>query len=339
MKKFIALPGGSLHGCLYIPSDKSITHRALILGALIACQAKIKLHNWLQSLDCQSTLCAMQAMGVKCVQLGPNILEISRVGLHGLQQPQKILDVGNSGTSMRLLTGVLAAQKFNSVITGDVSLCKRPMRRIIEPLTQMGALITGVDQQYAPLVIIGKQKLQAITYKLPIASAQVKSAILLADLYCDDDSQIIENEPCRNHTEIMLQSLRNGAEDLYIPGDISAAAFFIVGATIAAQSRLIIKNVGVNPTRTGVIAILQAMGANIRLENFKELNGEPSADIHICSAKLKGINVPLELIPNAIDELPIILIAAACADGITIIRGAKELRYKESDRISIWLKG
>jgi len=339
MKAYIVAPGGVLRGAVRVPGDKSITHRALILGSLIARGPRIRLHNWSRALDCQSTLAALQAMGVEAAQISEYSVEIKTVGLYGLQQPRKILDVGNSGTALRLLTGVLAAQKFSSVITGDASLGKRPMRRIIEPLTQMGASITAVAGQFAPLNIIGNQKLCSINYTMAIASAQVKSAILLADLYAGGNSTIIEPQICRDHTEIMLQTLGGGATDLFIPGDISAAAFFIVGASIAPNSKLTIKNVGINPTRTGIIKILRLMGANIDIQQQRDANGELRADLLVSSAKLRGIVVPLDLVPNAIDELPVILLAAACADGVTEIRGAAELRYKESDRIALMAQG
>lgn len=326
-------PGGVLQGRLVIPGDKSITHRALIFGALYQAKQKVILHNWLQSLDCSATLMALQAMGVMFEELNTSSLQISSVGLHGLEAPTKILDVGNSGTTIRLLTGVLAAQKFSSKIGGDASICCRPMRRIIIPLTQMGAKITATNNEYAPLSISGGQTLRAINYDMPIASAQVKSAILLASLYATSMSFVNSAKVCRNHTELMLQHF---CADYNIPADISTAAFFMVGASIAAGSDIVLENIGINPTRTAVIEILKRMGANITLSNVRLLHGEWRADIFVQAAKrLTAITVPLELVANAIDELPIICLAAACASGTTVIRGAAELRYKESDRIAM----
>lgn len=316
-----------------IPGDKSITHRALIIGALYQNTQKVILHNWLQSLDCRATLIALQDMGVVFEEITPHSLQINSVGLHGLCAPTKTLDVGNSGTSIRLLTGILAAQKFSSKISGDPSICQRPMRRIIIPLTQMGAKITATDNEYAPLSIDGGQTLKAINYDMPIASAQVKSAILLASLYASGKSQVRSANICRNHTELMLD---NFCADYNIPADISTAAFFMVGASIAAGSDIVLENIGINPTRTAVIEILQHMGANITLANKRLLHGELRADIYVKAAKkLKAITVPLELVANAIDEIPIICLAAAVACGTTIIRGAAELRHKESDRIAM----
>ncbi len=326
-------PGGRLLGDVVIPGDKSITHRALIIGALATAGSIVTAHNWLQSLDCIATLNALQMLGVKFTFPSTKCVQIHSVGLHGLHAPQQILNVGNSGTAMRLLTGVLAAQKFSSIITGDASLCKRPMQRIITPLTQMGAKITALDKQFAPLQITGGQTLRAINYTMPMASAQVKSALLLASLYTGKKSRIISPSVCRDHTEVMLDNFTN---TLNIPGDISAAAFFIVAATITPNSVITLRNIGFNPTRSAIITILRAMGANITLSNLHSIHGEPRADIRVChTPQLAAINVPLELIANAIDEIPILCLAAACARGTTVIRGAQELRHKESDRIAL----
>lgn len=336
MTHITSIPGSALQGTIRIPGDKSITHRALILGALAKDHNQVILHNWLQSLDCLATLQALQELGVTCKQK-EDALIIDSVGLYGLQAPRKVLDVGNSGTSIRLLTGVLAAQKFSSTITGDASLCKRPMQRIITPLRQMGAAITAVDDNFAPLQISGGRQLKPIEYAMPIASAQVKSAILLADLYTNGKSIIHSPNVCRDHTEILLD---NFAYSIDIPGDISSAAFFMVGATITPNSDVLLQNIGVNPTRTAVIQILQLMGANIEISNMRKINGELRADLHIKTAKqLRAITIPEKFIANAIDELPIICLAAACAQGTTIIRGARELRYKESDRIKMLAQG
>lgn len=331
------LPGGSLHGYIAIPGDKSITHRALILSSLYKNNQKIIIHNWLQSLDCGATRGALQAMGVRFEDISTTSVMISSRGLHGLQQPSTSLDVGNAGTSIRLLSGVLAAQKFSSVITGDVSLCKRPMRRIIIPLAAMGAKIVAVNNECAPLKITGGQTLQPIQYNMPIASAQVKSAILLAGLYAAGPSTVRSPSQCRDHTEIMI---KNFSQELHIPGDISTAAFFIVGASIVSAADIVLQNIGINPTRTGFIAILLQMGANLEVYNQRQLHGEWRADIRVKGvAKLKAVTISQELVANAIDELPILCLAAACADGVTIIRGAAELRHKESDRIAMLAQG
>lgn len=336
MTHITSIPGSVLQGSIRIPGDKSITHRALILGALAKDHNQVTLNNWLQSLDCLATLHALQALGVTFIQEQESLV-INSVGLYGLHAPTKILNVGNSGTSIRLLTGVLAAQKFSSTITGDASLCKRPMQRIISPLRQMGAAITAVDDNFAPLQIRGGRQLNAIQYAMPIASAQVKSALLLADLYTNGKSIIHSPNVCRDHTEILLD---NFAHKIDIPSDISSAAFFIVGATITPNSDILLKNIGVNPTRTAVVEILQLMGANIQISNVCKINGELRADIRVQTAKqLNAITIPQKFIANAIDELPIICLAAACAQGTTIIRGASELRYKESDRIKMLAQG
>ncbi len=330
-------PGGVMLGEHCIPGDKSITHRALILGALYCAQQRVILRNWLQSLDCIATMQALQDMGVVFNRLDSKALQINSVGLHGLQKPNRIIDVGNSGTSMRLLTGVLAAQKFSSVISGDHSLCSRPMQRIIIPLTKMGAKITAEDNEFAPLCITGGQTLHPIHYQMPIASAQVKSTILLASMYASGPSVIESPSVCRDHTEIMLQ---NFSTEIDIPGDISTAAFFIVGATIAAGSDITLPNIGINPTRFGFVQILLNMGADITLQNKHWINGELRGDFHVRSCKnLTAITIPEEMVANAIDELPILCLAAACATGTTIIRGASELKYKESDRIAMLAQG
>lgn len=330
-------PGGTLNGRLPIPGDKSITHRALILGALQKANQKIILHDWLQSLDCCATRHALQTMGVQFEDITANSVMIKSVGLYGLQQPMTVLDIGNSGTSIRLLAGILAGQRFSSVITGDASLCKRPMRRIITPLTAMGAEITAVNDEYAPLKIIGGKNLRPIQYTMPIASAQVKSAILFASMYAAGPSVVHSPTPCRDHTEIMIKNFSN---KLYVPGDLSTAAFFIVGAIIAAQADIIMENIGFNPTRTGIIEILLQMGARIEIYNQRQLNGEWRADIRVRGGtRLKATTISQELVANVIDELPILCLAAACADGVTIIRGAEELRHKESDRIAMMAEG
>lgn len=336
-------PGGALHGSINIPGDKSITHRALILSALQTNNQKIILHNWLPSLDCYATRNALCAMGVQFEDINNNSVIVNSVGLHGLKNPEINLNVGNSGTSIRLLTGILAAQRFSTIITGDTSICSRPMKRIIIPLTAMGAKITAVNDEYAPLQITGNQQLKSIIYHMPIASAQVKSAILLASLYTFGPSSIVAPNVCRDHTEIMLKYFASEGyktRKLNIPGDISTAAFFIVGASIVNKSDITLNNIGINPTRSGFIEILLRMGADITIYNKLQLNGEWRADMRIKGVKkLRAIIMPQDLVANAIDELPILCLAAACATGVTIIRGAQELRYKESDRIAMLAQG
>ncbi len=333
----VVQPGGTLSGCIPIPGDKSITHRALIIGALTDPGSSVVLRGWLNSLDCQATLAALHAMGVECVHLDRDTLQMTPVGLHGLQEPHTVLDAGNSGTTLRLLTGVLAAQKFSSCITGDAALRKRPMRRIIVPLTQMGAKIFAVSGEHAPLAITGGQNLRAINYTMPIASAQVKSAILLTSLYTVEKSNVQSPSMCRDHTELMLQHFTHIYD---IPSDISSAAFFIVGASISPGADIFLENIGINPTRSAILTILSAMGANITLENTRTVHGELRANFRVRFAKrLRAITVPLDLVANVIDELPILCLAAACAQGTTIIRGAQELRHKESDRIALMAQG
>lgn len=345
MRYLHSKPGGLLHGTLPIPGDKSITQRALIIGAIAKAHCNIELENWLPGLDCLSTMQALQDLGVTFHALPNGILQIKSVGLHGLQDPGKTLNVGNSGTAIRLLTGILSAQKFSSVITGDASICQRPMQRIVIPLMQMGAQISARNDAYAPLSITGGQQLRAINYVMPMASAQVKSAILLASLYADGKSNVTAPNVCRDHTEIMLNYFAqqpSSAQEiaLFIPGDLSSAAFFMVGACITPGAEVLLPNVGINPTRSGIFEILRNMGAEIRIENVRIANGEQFADLHVrYTQPLRGITVPQNLIANAIDELPILCVAAACAHGTTVIRGAEELRYKESDRIARMAQG
>lgn len=344
MRNLFVNPGSNLQGVISIPGDKSITHRALIISALQNPGMRVVLRNWLQSLDCLATLKIMQMLGVTIRFLNTSDLEIISVGLYGLQEPSQVLDVGNSGTALRLLTGLLAAQSFSSRITGDLSICRRPMDRVIVPLTQMGAQIFAQAGGHAPLTIIGGRKIQAIEYVMPVASAQVKSALLLASLYAGDESKISTPSACRDHTEIMLQYFAGLAARqeiiLDIPGDISSAAFFMVAATIAPGSDILMPNIGINPTRSAVLDILKQMGANITCTNVRNLNSELRADIRVrYSGHLKAVEIPVELVANAIDELPILGLAAACAQGTTIMRGAGELRHKESDRIEMLAAG
>ena len=352
MSKFIAKPANSLSGNLKVPGDKSISHRSIMLGSLA--NGVTKVTGFLEGEDALSTLKAFQAMGVKIERDGDNVT-IHGVGINGLKKPSAPLDLGNSGTSIRLMSGILAAQAFDCELHGDESLSKRPMGRVINPLTEMGAVIKSNDGK-PPLKITGGQKLKGIHYDLPVASAQVKSCVLLAGLYADGDTCVTEPAPTRDHTERMLKGLgyevnvnnnqmclTGGGEltatEIQVPSDISSSAFFMVAASIAPKADITLMGVNVNPTRTGVIDILKLMGANLNLMNEREIGGELLADIRIQSAQLKGIHIPEELVPLAIDEFPVMFIAASCAEGETILTGAKELRVKESDRIQVMADG
>ncbi|MDC3329272.1 3-phosphoshikimate 1-carboxyvinyltransferase [Candidatus Thioglobus sp.] len=352
MSKFIAKPATTLSGKLKIPGDKSISHRSIMLGSLS--EGVTKVSGFLEGEDALSTLKAFQAMGVKIEREDDNVT-IHGVGIHGLKKPEKPLDLGNSGTSIRLMSGILAAQAFDSELVGDESLSKRPMGRVINPLKDMGADIESNDGK-PPLKITGGQKLKGIQYDLPVASAQVKSCVLLAGLYADGDTCVTEPAPTRDHTERMLKGLgydvrvndnqmclagggKLSATAIQVPSDISSAAFFMVAACIAPKSDITLMGVNINPTRTGVIDILKLMGANLTLSNEREIGGELLADIRIKSSELKGIQIPKALVPLAIDEFPAVFIAASCAQGETILTGAKELRVKESDRIQVMADG
>jgi 3-phosphoshikimate 1-carboxyvinyltransferase len=310
--------------------------------------------GFLEGEDTLATLNAFKDMGVKIEREVSNVV-INGVGMNGLRPSLKPLNLGNSGTSIRLMTGLLSAQSFDSMLCGDESLSKRPMARIIDPLREMGAIIKSSDSM-PPLSISGNQKLSALKYTLPVASAQIKSCLLLAGLYADGETCITENETTRDHTERMLKgfgyqvtsssgkvSLTGGGQlqacDIEVPSDISSAAFFIVAASIAKNADITLEAVNINPTRTGVIEILKLMGANIELNNQREEAGELVSDIRVCSSSLKGITIPEELVPLAIDEFPAIFIAASCAHGETLLTGARELRVKESDRIQVMADG
>ena len=351
---FVVTPGGRLTGRVRVPGDKSMSHRSIMLGSLA--EGVTQVEGFLEGEDALATLQAFRDMGV--VIEGPHNgqVTIHGVGLHGLKAPTKPLYMGNSGTSMRLLTGLLAGQAFDVELTGDASLSKRPMERVASPLREMGAQISTGNEGRPPVRIRGGQPLKGIHYDLPMASAQVKSAVLLGGLYAEGDTSVTEPAPTRDHTERMLGGFgyevrREGATSaltgggtltackLEVPADISSAAFFLVGASIAADSELTLPHVGINPTRTGVIDILKLMGADIRLENQRDAGGEPVADLVVKAAPLKGIEIPEALVPLAIDEFPAIFIAAACAEGETILRGAEELRVKESDRIQVMADG
>lgn len=345
-----------INGSIRVPGDKSISHRSIMFGSLA--DGVTKVTGFLEGEDAMATLQAFLDMGVTIE--GPNNGEviIHGVGMNGLKPSKNPLYMGNSGTSMRLLSGILAAQKFDSVLTGDVSLSKRPMERVAKPLRTMGASIqTTGDKGTAPLSITGSQPLKGIKYDMPVASAQVKSCLLLASLWAEGTTEIIEPEICRDHTERMLKAFGYPVEvdgnkisvtgghkmtacDIDVPSDISSAAFFMVAAAIAGKgSELTLNQVGMNPTRTGIIDILKLMGADITLSNESKVGDEPVADITVRSSDLKGINIPENLVPLAIDEFPALFIAASCASGQTVLTGAKELRVKESDRIQVMADG
>ena len=352
--QFRVQPGGSLHGDMRVPGDKSISHRSIMLGAIT--EGTTHVSGFLEGDDALATLRAFRAMGVEIE--GPDNAEVTihGVGMHGLQAPEQPLDLGNSGTSMRLLAGLLAGQGFEVTLIGDDSLSRRPMKRVTEPLALMGAEINTTPKGTAPLVIRPVDGLRSIDYHMPVASAQVKSCLLLAGLYADGETRVTEPAPTRDHTERMLRGfgyevMQDGprrsvvgggrllACDIDVPADISSAAFFLVGATIAEDSDLILRHVGTNPTRDGVITILRLMGADIEVSNEREVGGEPVADLRVRSAKLKGIHIPEDQVPLAIDEFPALFIAAACAEGETVLTGAEELRVKESDRIQVMADG
>ncbi len=347
-------PGGCVQGELRVPGDKSISHRSVMLGSLAEGETRVR--GFLEGEDALSTLKAFQAMGVEIDGPSNGELRIQGRGLRGLKAPLGALDLGNSGTSMRLMAGILAGQHFDSVLSGDVSLSKRPMGRVADPLRLMGAVVDAEAGGRPPLRITGQDRLQPIDYQMPMASAQVKSCVLLAGLYAEGQTSVTEPAPTRDHTERMLRGfgyqvdvsgatarLQGGGRltgvDIDVPADISSAAFFMVAASIAKDSECLLQHVGINPTRTGVIDILRLMGADISLENEREVGGEPVADIRVRSADLKGIDIPEALVPLAIDEFPVLFVAAACAEGVTRLSGAEELRVKESDRIQVMADG
>lgn len=337
-----------LHGTIEVPGDKSISHRALLVGALA--EGETRILGFLRAADTLSTLRCLEMLGVEIEEKNTELV-VHGVGLSGFKEPSDVLNVGNSGTTLRVLPGILAGQKFFSVLTGDDSVRQRPMDRVIRPLCEMGASIWAKDKgTRAPIAIQG-EPLRSISYTTPIPSAQVKSAILLAGLLAEGETSVQEKSSSRDHTERILKAF--GAKidtrdrtsiivgksilkpiKINIPGDISSAAFFIVGALITSKSELVIKNVGMNPTRTGILEILSRMGARIEQMNNQVINGEPWADLVIKSSKLTATIIEKDLIPKLIDELPIIAIVATQAQGTTIVRDAQELRVKETDRIS-----
>lgn len=348
------LPGGKAVGDIRVPGDKSMSHRSIMLGSLA--EGLTEVTGFLEGEDSLATLQSFRDMGVVIEGPDQGRVAIHGVGLHGLKAPQKPLYLGNSGTSIRLLSGLLAGQAFDVELTGDASLSGRPMGRVADPLRQMGAVIETAEGGKPPLKITGGQKLSAINYAMPMASAQVKSCVLLAGLYSEGETSVVEPAPTRDHTERMLRgfgyqvttdgdsaSLQGGghltASRIDVPADISSAAFFMVAAAIVPGSDITLRHVGVNPTRVGVINILRQMGARIDLSNEIEVGGEPVADIRVQYGRLQGINIPEDQVPLAIDEFPVLFIAAACAEGVTVLTGAEELRVKESDRIQSMADG
>lgn len=351
---FQVAPGGRLSGSIRVPGDKSISHRSIMLGSLA--DGVTRISGFLEGEDSLATLKAFRQMGVEIEGPDAGRVVIHGVGMHGLKAPATLLDLGNSGTSMRLLAGLLAGQGFAVTLTGDHSLSSRPMKRVTDPLAAMGARIETTERGTAPMRIASDNRLHGIDYPLPMASAQVKSCVLLAGLYAEGETCVTEPAPTRDHTERMLEgfgyrirrdgprvclsgggSLRACAID--IPADISSATFFMVGAAIAEGSDITLEHVGINPTRDGVINILRLMGAQIDLINPRNIGGEPVADIRVRASRLRGIRIPEEQVPLAIDEFPAIFIAAACAEGRTLLSGAEELRVKESDRIQVMVDG
>lgn len=350
---YVVEPAALTSGTVTVPGDKSISHRALILGAVAEGQTSIT--GFLAGEDCLASLAALRSLGVSVEQQSDNEVRVHGVGLNGLQAPAGPLDLGNSGTAMRLFAGLLCGQPFSTLLIGDDSLSQRPMDRIIEPLTLMGAHIEADDGK-PPLRINGGRQLGGLVYRLPVASAQVKSAILLAGLYASGEIVVIEPAVTRDHTERMLramgatlnqgetQIMMNGGQkltgtDIRVPADLSSAAFIILAATVAVGAEVTIPGVGVNPTRTGVLDILKEMGADISLDNVRLYGEEPVADITVRSASLRGIEVDPAKVSLAIDEFPVLFVAAACAEGKTSFSGIGELRVKESDRIAAMSEG
>lgn len=351
---FTMQPGGSVRGDIRVPGDKSMSHRSIMLGALAEGITEVK--GFLEGEDSLATLQAFRDMGVTIEGPEDGFVRIHGVGMHGLQAPRGPLYLGNSGTAMRLFSGLLAAQPFDSELTGDASLSKRPMGRVADPLRAMGAVIDTAEGGRPPLRIRGGNPLTGIHYEMPVASAQVKSCLLLAGLYAEGVTSVTEPAPTRDHTERMLEGFgyhvhRDGATAsvtgggkltacaIDVPADISSAAFFLVAASIAQDSDLTLRHVGMNPTRVGVINILRQMGANIEVLEERVIGGEPVADLRVRSAELRGIDIPEDQVPLAIDEFPVLFIAATCARGRTVLRGAEELRVKESDRIQVMADG
>lgn len=350
---FTIQPSRRVAGTMRVPGDKSISHRALMLGAIA--QGTTRVAGFLPGEDCLATLAAIRAMGVHVEQHDATTITVHGKGLRGLRAAPGALDMGNSGTAMRLFMGLLAAQDFDSTLTGDESLSRRPMERVALPLRLMGAEISTTEGK-PPVRISGQRKLQGIRYPMPVASAQLKSALLLAGLYADGETELTEPAVSRDHTERMLISLGqpvvcNGltvslagggqltGTGISVPGDLSSAAFFVLAACLATEGELVIDNVGLNPTRTGILRILELMGADLRVEAAADSGAEPVGRLIVRPSALRGTRIPPELVPLAIDEFPMVFVAAALARGETIVSGAAELRHKESDRISVMVAG
>lgn len=346
--------GGQLSGRIRVPGDKSISHRAVMLGAIA--EGTTVVTGLLEGEDVLATIGAFRALGVRIEGPDQGRLRIHGVGREGLNPPRHVLDMGNSGTAMRLIAGLLAGQRFGVTLDGDASLRRRPMQRVADPLSAMGARLDTAPGGTPPLTLHGGASLSAIEYRLPVASAQIKSAVLLAGLYARGRTVVEEPAPSRDHTERMLRGFgyavevegprialvgggRLAASVLEVPGDLSSAAFFLVGAAIVPGSRITLTHVGVNPTRTGVLEILRLMGAGITETRLREVGGEPVADLEVQGGGLRGIEIPERLVPLAIDEFPALFVAAACAEGRTVVRGARELRVKETDRIAVMAAG
>ena len=341
-----------LTGKIRVPGDKSVSHRSVMFSAIA--KGKVHVQNFLEAADCLSTAACMRALGAGVERQTDGSFLVTGVGLHGLKEPQGILDAGNSGTTLRLLLGILAGQPFFSALSGDASLSRRPMGRVVEPLTRMGATIRGRGaDRFLPLAVLPHEgSLRAMDYESPVASAQVKSAVLLAGLYAERETCLTEPALSRDHTERMLSAFgarieREGTkvtiepadelfapEEIRVPGDISSAAYWLVAASLIGGSDLILQDVGVNPTRTGILDVLSDMGANITIDNERESGGEALADIRVRTASLRGASFGGEIIPRLIDEIPILAVAALFADGDTVISGAAELRVKETDRLA-----
>lgn len=349
----ILSPAKKLSGEIAIPGDKSISHRSIMFGSLA--KGTTEITGFLKSADCLSTMNAFRAMGIDIVEENNKII-VNGKGLYGLSEPSKTLDMGNSGTTTRLMTGILAGQKFASEVSGDESLNTRPMNRIITPLSKMGADVRSLHENgCAPLIIL-PSRLDGITYESPVASAQVKSCVLLAGMYAGEETTVIEPVLSRNHTELMINGfggkivsegtkatiypgLELQGQKIEVPGDISSAAYFIAAGLITPDSEITIKNVGINPTRDGILKVAYAMGGNITKENERIVSGEPVCDLVVKTSSLKGITIEGEIIPTLIDEIPIISVMAACAEGTTIIKDAAELKVKESNRIDTVVEG
>lgn len=353
MSYYIAQPVQGAAGAVRVPGDKSVSHRSLMLGGIADGTTEVR--GFLESEDCLATMKAMHALGVTIERPGPYEVRVHGVGLRGLKPAGHALDMGNSGTAMRLMTGLLSGQAFDSELIGDSSLMQRPMERAAAPLRQMGARIATLNGK-PPVRITGGATLTGIHYDLPVASAQVKSAVLLAGLYANGATTVVEPAVTRDHTERMLIAFgcavdtaegritleppqRLQACSLEVPGDFSSSAFFLVAGSIGRGPGLTIQGVGINPTRTGLLDILALMGADLRLVNHRSAGAEPVADIEVRPTTLQGIHVPEHLVPLAIDEFPALFVAAACAEGETVVTGAEELRVKESDRIAVMAEG